>query len=179
MNSPYSLQIPHIILIQLPAFLIIIFACLWIITGKWEYGYFVIGVIINAIINQILKTSLTFLTNKAEWIQRPKGATNCGSFVLPVSKIAKSSGMPSGHAQFAGFMLVYGLMYLLKGKNNKKLLKNLSISLIVIISLLIALHRSEIPIIGIGCHTYSQVIVGFIIGAFIGYGTYTLTEKYR
>jgi membrane-associated phospholipid phosphatase len=72
-------------------------------------------------------------------------------------------GMPSGHAQTAFFITVF--LYLsLKHKN--------LLYLCILFSLLICYQRVKF-----GFHSISQVIVGSIIGSFIGYIFYQLARE--
>ena len=94
--------------------------------------------------------------------KRPKGAKNCG--VLKDGKLSKSYGMPSGHAQSAGFFMLFQLL------NTNDFLYKI---LIIFVSIWTMLSR-----VRLGCHTFQQIIIGGIIGAFIGYLTNYIYKKY-
>lgn len=173
------LQITQIVLVQMPTFIVIVMASLWLITQEWEYGYFTISALCNIIINQILKLSMTALSGSAPWTKRPKGATNCGTVVYPFNKKATSSGMPSGHAQFAGFLLVYSLLYLADEDDKSEIIRFIAAIFIGFICILIALHRTSFMLIGVKCHTYLQVFVGFLIGALIGLISYEIIKAVK
>ena len=165
------------ILIQLPTFFTISCFILWTVTGDIEFGKFIAVYIGNILINNFLKKSLKLISNNASWARRPKGAYNCKSIVTPGRRIlSKSSGMPSGHSQAAGFLMTYSIIMIWKKSNMEKHFKILSTIFVSIIGLLIALHRADTPVIGINCHTRLQVIIGFLIGCGLGVAGYVIAH---
>ena len=73
-------------------------------------------------------------------------------------------GMPSGHAQNCGYFLTYCAF----------VLQNYYINLIYLIITIITLLQRYIN----KNHTILQLIVGLIIGLFVGYLTYIVGQKY-
>jgi len=106
---------------------------------------------------------------------RPKGAKNCSGYVT-FNKTSKSFGMPSGHSESIGLFTSFWLLYLwdkYKEENNISILNIIAIFLILLISLYVPYSR-----ILIGCHSVSQVIVGYIIGIILGTISYKLYKSH-
>ena len=159
----------------------------------WMIGY-TIGLIINSIINFILK-ELVFrpLYGNTKNIPilgrglRPVGASNCGSYNDCSKKYALSFGMPSGHSMTIWFTITFITIYLIakrfstnilnnENNENKDSEENSSISLtniqfyisvitLIIFGILMGYSRVFIT----KCHTVQQVIVGSILGIGFGY----------
>ena len=91
---------------------------------------------------------------------RPKGAKNCGIFAD--NTISNTYGMPSGHAQCAGFFFIYELY-----QNNFS-----NSTAIIFFNCCFYLAYTRVTL---GCHTFQQSIVGFIIGEFTGYLIHAIT----
>ena len=174
-------------LIQFPLFFLISCFILWCITCEVEIGKFILSYICVVIIARFFKYIFKLFTNNSKWVRRPKGAKNCGSIIIPRNQPIKSSGFPSGHSIMAGFLLCYGIMFIWNSdipfvspiKNtleseDKTEFKALGTVVVVILGLLIAIHRSNMPYIGINCHTYLQIIIGFLIGVCVGVGAFTI-----
>lgn len=93
---------------------------------------------------------------------RPDGAKDCGEFIDVDSRDSSTYGMPSGHAQFSGFLCVYLILMILDGKYSKKL-KIIKIITIITLSFIIVSSR-----VYFGCHTIQQVSIGLILGILFG-----------
>ena len=123
---------------------------------KRNFSY-LMDYIINTFINIFLKNNIfkPLMGNKNFPIlgkgTRPPGAKNCSYFSN--GKLAKSYGMPSGHAQSIAFFLTHELTY-----NHYTTLQK-----ILLIVLCIYMIYSRVKL---GCHTSQQVIVGSILGYF-------------
>ena len=184
-KNPTLLQFQSV-LIQLPFFFIICMFILWTVTGNYEVAKFVAASVVVIMINNILKKSIKFLSKEAPWSKRPKGAMNCRGIIFPGSGNVKplSSGMPSGHAQIAGFLMVYAICMIWKQTNDipnsqgfmTDPMRTLATVFVVITCGLIALHRVKLPLIGMGCHTNLQVLIGFTIGGGLGVAAYAATH---
>lgn len=95
---------------------------------------------------------------------RPDGAMNCGCFIDKnnVNKLATSYGMPSGHSLVAGFMLAFFYKYIINTYPDS-IKRKIALIALFLFSISIAISR-----IILNCHTIQQVIVGFLIGLYIG-----------
>lgn len=122
----------------------------------YEYYIFPISLILTELISRIFKFISKWLCGN--YGLRPLGAKNCGVFVTPnnCNKPAISYGMPSGHAQFMWTAAIY------------QFLMNKRASIIyIILALLVSLSRFYL-----GCHSVDQIIIGSILGIFVGYFTF-------
>jgi len=167
----------------------LIFLSIWILyTSKYNtyIYYYVIGLIINTILNLLLKGA----------IQEPRPAymskTNPGAFQKKVKNILNTRhgipfnlfGMPSGHAQTTLYTLTFmyfvffnkGMMGLGFGTgldyNQKHSRGWLVIFTFLIVGGIILFQR-----VLFGHHTSFQVVVGFIIGVFVGWGFYYIGKQ--
>ena len=112
--------------------------------------------------------------------RRPLGAVDCGSFLNYKLKSPKSYGMPSGHSQIAWSIATYAVCYLFYNNNLLNDFKtsemfNISESLhnsykylasFVLIGFAILVSYSRVYIEY--CHTLEQVIIGGLLGIFMG-----------
>lgn len=116
---------------------------------------------------------------------RPSGATDCGSFLKFDHKLATSFGMPSGHSQLTWIVATYLLCHLYFNRNNlfndnQKLrqhrdkLNILFCITIILFSLSVSYSRVYIEF----CHTLEQVIIGGLIGIFMGGTIFYIQKKY-
>jgi membrane-associated phospholipid phosphatase len=105
---------------------------------------------------------------------RPDDTEFCGIFNFDSNSNSNSNsnyknkngyGMPSGHAQFIGVVTVYLILYVLDNFDIKELKTKLLILFLIGLSILICYSR----VYWTKCHTIMQVIVGWLIGAIIGY----------
>ena len=105
---------------------------------------------------------------------RPKGAKNCSGYVT-FNKVSKSFGMPSGHAESMGLFTSFWLLYLWDNykEDNLSILNVIAIFFLLLVGLYVPYSR-----ILVGCHTLSQVIVGYIIGIIIGFISYELYKSH-
>ena len=123
-----------------------------IINQKIGY-YYIILEIISHIVNYIIKNIIKQ--------KRPDGAKGCHDYVTCNEK-TDTYGMPSGHAQSMGIILSFWLLYIWRyNKQNTKYIG----SLFIIISSFSVIYSRVL----FKCHTELQVIIGFIIGLFIGF----------
>jgi membrane-associated phospholipid phosphatase len=139
---------------------------LYSVTNNREFIRLIIIKYLGFVINKILKNLFRFIfknfgtkKNNGNYLpllgrgQRPLGAKNCGLFNNCSKKLSTSYGFPSGHAQYAGTMLV--IMNSIIHNPYHKIIN-------LIYSLFIASAR-----VYENCHTLKQVIAGYIIGIFI------------
>lgn len=166
-------------LTQFPLLFIIVTIILIIMTSSKELGKFLAVILCSKVFSALLKKIIKKVSNNATWARRPKGARNCSAVIMPGNPEPYTSGMPSGHAMEAAVMATYGILMLwlykeleddpIKFGNYNDSEKGGITAFIVFLSLLIALHRTNIPYLGVNCHTRLQVVIGFMIG--IGVGT--------
>jgi len=123
---------------------------------------FFIALCINFIINLILKS---ILWRKDKNSDRPLGGSK--------DKCGDKYGNPSGHSQFAWFFAVFWILYILNSKVFSNPIANvLSCISLILIAIIVCWSR-----IYIGCHKYSQVLLGSIIGAIIGFCVFYSTKN--
>ena len=83
------------------------------------------------------------ITNGSFWSPlAPKGAKACGLFEKPKITDIKSFGMPSGHAQMAGFFTAYSMSKL--GEDNVSPSFYTSVGVIIGSSLIFIMYRYPI-----------------------------------
>jgi membrane-associated phospholipid phosphatase len=124
--------------------------------------YFLCIHFINSLINPIIKYTVKQ--------SRPRGAKNCASYVTYFTK-SHSYGMPSGHSQNMGLVFGFWICYIWTNRHKSSILKVIGALFIIISSLYIPYSR-----VIVGCHSVSQVIIGFIIGLIVGVYSYRLYE---
>ena len=93
---------------------------------------------------------------------RPKGARACGLFDKSKITDVKSFGMPSGHAQMAGFFTAYSMSKL--GEDKVSLPFYITAGSILSGCLIFIMYSR----IHNKCHTIQQTIAGCIIGLLLG-----------
>ena len=113
---------------------------------------------------------------------RPLGATCCDDLFNCKDKLSKSFGMPSGHAQVIGILTAMVLLFWFnknkKGKILERIMKLINEKwewLLILILLIIGIFYTRI--FYTNCHTFQQVIIGFMIGLGIGYFTFDIYKK--
>ena len=120
--------------------------------------FFVLGTILNNILNIILKLA----------IKEPRPGKDQKAIEIGVVNGARIGfdkfGMPSGHAQNCGYCVLFITMTL----NNPFIT-----CLYLLISLISAFQRYLY-----NNHSILQLVVGFIFGGGIGYSTYIVGNKY-
>lgn len=156
MTSTYAV---HSVLVGFNAFLIITLCVLWFVTAQNELLVAAVVLLGAGVLGKLFKAFFHFIAPRLS--QRPMGANNCKSFYLQPG--ASVTGMPSGHAMGAATALVLGIYYM--GESNKQtpLMKKAGSVVIFVLAGLISISR-----ILYGCHTATQVLVGFILGIVYG-----------
>jgi len=124
-------------------------------------GYYVLGGIICLLANVFLKILIKQ--------PRPKDDKPDFNFLIQNNKRVSYDkfGMPSGHAQFMFFTLFF-MAYMMSG--HKYYWGWMTLFALLTVNTVAQRIRDE-------NHTVSQVIVGAIIGAMIGLGTYYVTKS--
>ena len=163
-----------------PETLIFIFLLYYIFTGFTNYSvfFYVIGAIVNALLNKGLKKGFSKLT-KRKWIDRPEPPNEgCDGFptedlVIGSTEYKKyriGKGFPSGHSMNISFTIMYWGLHLLHKYQNKEIrLHNVIFCCIFMISIMIYTLFTRLKI---KCHTYIQVLIGSILGTLLGLGVY-------
>lgn len=139
---------PHILLI-------LSILLLW--NKKFYLIYFILGYGFNIVLNLILK-GIIRQPRPSEDIKLINISKNNGKRIS-----FDKFGMPSGHAQLSFFCVVF--IYLV--------LKNIPLTIFYIIVSILSLQQR----VKYKNHTLIQVIVGTLVGAFVGFAVYMLTKK--
>lgn len=105
---------------------------------------------------------------------RPKGAKNCSGYVT-FNTVSKSFGMPSGHSESMGLFTTFWLLYLYDMYKKKGLSSLNIVGLVFILITGIYVPYSRIVV---GCHSVSQVIIGYIVGIILGVISYKIYDIY-
>ena len=140
----------------------------YFLTYEKTFLLLIIGFSGNTIINYILKHFIMkpIMGNKKYPVfgqgPRPKGAKACGLFEKSKITDIKSFGMPSGHAQMAGFFTAYSMSKL--GEDNVSPSFYTSVGVIIGSSLIFIMYRRVYS----RCHTIQQTIAGALIGLILG-----------
>jgi membrane-associated phospholipid phosphatase len=143
-------------------FILLLFSLYLLFNKQNLQFYYLVGLLINTILNLVLKGI----------IQQPRPFEDEKKFNLAVKNIPETIfkdgipfnifGMPSGHAQMALYSTVYIYLSL---KNINVLLFYIFMSLIIIVQRVISKS-----------HSIFQVVVGAIIGSFMGYTAFYFAE---
>jgi membrane-associated phospholipid phosphatase len=140
-----------------PGILFIITICL--LNNKTTYlRFFIFGFILNNILNILLKLC----------IKEPRPSNDKKYIEIAIYNEERVSfdkyGMPSGHAQNCAYCLAFITMVY-----NSPIIT----AIYFIVSCLSMYQRYSF-----NNHTMLQLLVGFVIGLFMGYILYTITNKY-
>lgn len=158
--------------------LAMIVIAIWLLyqSGRQIYVYyFVVGLILNTLLNIILKGAIQ--QPRPSDMEQPPGvfqkrvrnilATRHG---LPFNLF----GMPSGHAQAVLYIwsFLYAVLYLGQGERGARPCNWIIKWLMLVIGVIVLVQRVEW-----GHHTWFQVIVGAAVGAVVGGGAYWLGRQ--
>ncbi len=150
------MNILKFIFVYFPELMFIYILTLSFFNQKYYY-YFIYIIIIYAILG-IFKILLNKVKSMPKFMYRPNKSFACN---LGIKKSNKGDiGMPSFHSIVAGYFITLSIKY-----NNILLFV---ISLIVPFSRLDWNNSSKIISKKYGCHTKTQVIIGFVIGILLG-----------
>ena len=148
---------------------------LTIVAAKPSYLLFVPGFLLTKFSNPIIK----HISQRAfkSLGTRPTGCgirlggkcTGCGNCPQK-NTISKTYGMPSGHAASMGYSVVFVVLTLTKNRDQFKH-ANVSIALLVALAIFVGLQR-----VVTGCHSITQILVGYIIGGAWGTIFYMLAS---
>lgn len=153
----------------------------YFLTYQKTFLFLLIGFSGNTLINYIVKHYVVkpIMGNRKYPIigqgSRPKGAKACGLFDSSKITDIKSYGMPSGHAQMAGFFTAYSMLKL--SDDQVSMPFYVTVGIILGSSLLFIMYSR----IEAKCHTLQQTIAGAILGLFLGHVFYNnkgRIEKY-
>jgi membrane-associated phospholipid phosphatase len=134
------------------AYVILFLLTIFLLQNKIKYlQVFVVGFILNYMLNAILKYA----------IQEPRPSRDPDNW----ERVGFNKyGMPSGHAQKAGFCLSYITL----------VLNNPLITGIYLVITAISLYQRYKSL----NHTVLQIVVGFVIGIIVGYLAYHIANKW-
>ena len=156
-NMPVNLtNITHLVGYLAPTIMLVV--TLWLLRNKINYlKFFFYGCIINVVVNSLLKWLLKEPRPVNDWKILQLGITHTKRIGFD------KYGMPSGHAQHCGYILVFVTLVL----NSPFVTGSFSI-----LSLICLYQRYLYQ-----NHTLLQVIVGFVVGLGVGYLFYELGTK--
>jgi membrane-associated phospholipid phosphatase len=155
----HDINVLFIDYIGLYAPIILIIISIFVLQNKTKYlQVYVIGVILNSILNVILKYA----------IKEPRPSKDSRILEMAIANGKRFDydvyGMPSGHAQNCAYNLAFVTLVL----NNSFIT-----GLYLVISSISMYQRHKY-----GNHTILQLIIGFIIGLIFGYISYYVGNKW-
>ena len=142
-----------------------------IIFQNFELIFYCVGHIFNNFSNKIFKQlffnlDISFFGN----VRRPfKNMIHMANNFYDPKYKGHFRGMPSGHAQTSGFFAIYFLCYLY---NKIVKYKYLIVTLLILVTIYICYTRVNI----FKVHTINQVILGYVIGLYLGYLWFSIFE---
>ena len=140
----------------------------YMLTYEKTFLFLLLGFSGNSLINYTIKHAIMkpLMGNKKYPIigqgPRPKGAKACGLFESSKITDIKSFGMPSGHAQMAGFLTAYSMSKL--GEDEVSVPFYTTVGVILGSSLIFIMYSRVYS----KCHTIQQTLAGCIIGLILG-----------
>ena len=139
-----------------------ILSCFLLWNKKNLIYYYIVGIILNCILNLLLKVSF----------QQPRPSDDIDKFNLAITKGRRHLfnmvpfniyGMPSGHSQTVMFSTVYVFLSL----------QNTNISLFYFLIALITMWQR----VNYNFHTVMQVIVGCVVGGLFAHGIFQIAKS--
>ena len=144
-----------------PEFILSMFAILYLFTKNKTYSLLLSGSILNIytglFLKYLFKLSIPFLGN--DFVLRPSDAFACNFFNNVSNK--GDVGMPSNHSMLAGYLFYHFFQQ-----------KHRHLAWLFLLVPLSRLRNNQFPIINHGdfaCHTWFQIIFGFIFGLLFGH----------
>ena len=140
----------------------------YLLTYEKTFLLLLLGFSGNTIINYIIKHFIMkpIMGNRKYPVigqgPRPKGAKACGLFDNSKITDIKSFGMPSGHAQMAGFFTAYSMSKL--GEDNVSPSFYTAVGIFLGSSLIFIMYSRVFS----KCHTIQQTVAGALIGLVLG-----------
>ena len=162
-----------------PLMFIVVATILSISYNLYSLMFLIVLVITTSLLNKfVTKPSmleLFKLFNLENVAMRPDGCVNSSNFIneFEPNKISTSYGMPSGHSLEAMLISAFLCMYIIRTQE-ATYKRNINLVLVLLVGISISYSR-----VILGCHTHSQVIVGGLLGAIIGYYGYILWERWE
>jgi len=159
-----------------------VFLLIWIIlyiqTRKKIYILLMLSyIVINYIQKWLKQLSITYLPYSVA--SRPLGAGNnngCSFIIINESSsiTETKSGMPSGHSMLAMFIFIV-TTYMIQSSNYDNHIKLFSYVALTMFTFIVLYSR----IYWENCHTILQVLIGSIIGIFLGVVFIRIIKKYN
>tara|TARA_B100000925_G_scaffold5978_1_gene4240 strand:+ start:28 stop:579 length:552 start_codon:yes stop_codon:yes gene_type:complete len=140
----------------------------YLLTYEKTFLLLILGFSGNTAINYIIKHAIMkpLMGNRKYPVigqgPRPKGAKSCGLFESSKITDVKSFGMPSGHAQMAGFFTAYSMSKL--GEDSVSIPFYTSVGIFLGSSLIFIMYSRVYS----KCHTVQQTLAGALIGLVLG-----------
>ena len=183
----FTYQLPNVLRAAPSIFVFVAFISALVLQNLWTTTFF-IGIIASCVINGFLKDFIArplYANFKKLSLPiigrgpRPIGAKNCSDFIKCSDRIPTSFGMPSGHSQVAWFTIAFLIAYITyKYKQNRRRHTRIEkikyyISVITLLIVGIAVSYSRVVF---KCHTYQQIMIGGLIGALVGIGSFYVAK---
>lgn len=118
--------------------------------------FYLLGTIANVCVNVLLKI----------WLREPRPGKTIHSHIGPFLAPFNNYGMPSGHAQFATYSLVY---FYFVTRNTRKFIALFTLTLFTFFTLLQRVYTNA--------HTVQQVVVGAFVGSLLGALVFVFLQK--
>jgi membrane-associated phospholipid phosphatase len=129
-------------------------------------AFLTIGLLAIEVFIQGLKTGVKSVFGENSITSRPKGAKDCGAFIDCTNEKDGSMGMPSGHSMSISFFITF----LILTSYSKK--RYINYILGILLAILVMSQRWWV-----GCHSLLQIIIGGVIGIFLGWGYYKIIDS--
>jgi dolichyldiphosphatase len=149
----------------LPIFIVAQLTALIFVRRDWQTFLVLAGIIVNVVLNKIIKDTLQH--------PRPIIDGSCAGIGETITMFEEGSfeefGMPSNHSQFMGFVSTYVILFLLFRVKAPRFEKLLLITISASCASLVAYSR-----IYLKYHSTDQVAVGLIVGMCFGVAWFIL-----
>lgn len=130
-----------------------------ILTGQPLYILMIAGIMITDLLTRFFKWASR--NSNVRWLKRPYNASDC-NILCTNGPQGDTPGMPSGHMALVAFFIAF--VYMMQIHNlDSGLHKGMFILLASIYSCLMGYDRSRRH-----CHTFWQIIIGYLMGLTLG-----------
>lgn len=153
----------------------------WLVFGDAVFATFMIGLLINEIINYLLKQLFGLIFDVNCFVYRPATAPSgmCGYWTrcseAPTDNFCRVVGLPSSQTQAATFAITFFLLRSIDASEGGRTSESYYAALrgFLLFVLLIIILSSRVRV---GCNYMIQVVFGVVFGAILGYGYYEMAK---